>query len=328
MTGFLRDPALPAPLDLSMVDPALLADAPGRLLALAGDLLLSGDTARGGEYLDLLERAQPPVPPESRLAARFAAMRSVRYALTGQLTETVARPWPRGPSRSGRSLTDNGSPPPDDPAARLHAGWRTTRQWNARRPRLWPPPSCPNRSSWCRCPGRGRWPGSRAATWPRPLTLPGPPMRQARRLGFGQHFFAVDHLRTLAGLALERRDLDAAEQLTEQALSISEHGRPTFEFLALLDRAAIWAARGQVRDALATVEAARLVLAGTRSVLLARADELEALLRLSLGDLALRRSWPAGCPPPAAACCWPGSRSPPAITTPRRNICRRRRWPT
>ena len=33
------------------------------------------------------------------------------------------------------------------------------------------------------------------------------------------------------------------------------------------------------------MEAARLVLAGTGSALLARADELEALLRLSLGDL-------------------------------------------
>ena len=94
-----------------------------------------------------------------------------------------------------------------------------------------------------------------------------------------------NYLRALAGVALERRDLDTAEQLTEQALSISERGRPAFEFLALLDRAGIWAARGQVRDALATVEAARLVLAGTGSVLLARADELEALLRLSLGDL-------------------------------------------
>ena len=65
----------------------------------------------------------------------------------------------------------------------------------------------------------------------------------------------------------------------------SERRRPVLEFLALLDRARIWAARGQVRDALATIEAARLVLAGTGSVLLARADELEALLRLSLGDL-------------------------------------------
>ena len=60
---------------------------------------------------------------------------------------------------------------------------------------------------------------------------------------------------------------------------------PTFEYLALLDRAEIWAARGQIREALATVEAARAVLAGTTPSHLARADELEALLRLALGDL-------------------------------------------
>ena len=72
----------------------------------------------------------------------------------------------------------------------------------------------------------------------------------------------MDHLRALAGLALERRDLDAAEEFAEQALSVSEHGRPSYEFVALLDRAAIWAPRGQVRGALATVEAARLVLPG------------------------------------------------------------------
>jgi LuxR family maltose regulon positive regulatory protein len=86
VTDFLRDPALPSPLDLSMVDPALLTEAPDRLLALAADLLLSGDTARGGKYLDLLESAQPPIEPESRLAARLAALRSVRH---GQMS----RPW-------------------------------------------------------------------------------------------------------------------------------------------------------------------------------------------------------------------------------------------
>ena len=107
----------------------------------------------------------------------------------------------------------------------------------------------------------------------------------ARRLGFSQHFFAVDHLRALSGLALERRDLDTAERLTERVLSITEQRRPLFEFLALLDRARIWAARGQVRDALATVAAARQVVPGASPALLARADELEALLRLSLGDL-------------------------------------------
>jgi LuxR family maltose regulon positive regulatory protein len=97
----------------------------------------------------------------------------------------------------------------------------------------------------------------------------------------------VDHLRVLSGLALERRDLDSAEQLTERALSITEQRRPVFEFLALLDRARIWAARGMSRDALATVAAARQILAGagTGTGLLSRADELEARIRLSLGDL-------------------------------------------
>ena len=119
---------------------------------------------------------------------------------------------------------------------------------------------------------------------------------QARRLGFDQHFFALDYLRVLSGIALERRDLSTAERLTEQALSISERRRPAFEFLALLDRAVIWAARGQVRDALATIEAARVVLAGSGSVLLLRADELEALLRLSLGDLCPVRELASGLP--------------------------------
>ena len=107
----------------------------------------------------------------------------------------------------------------------------------------------------------------------------------AGRLGFDQHPFAVDYLRVLAGAALERRDLDTAEQLTERALSIAERFRPVFEFLALLDRARLWEARGQINAALETTDAARLLLAGGKSPLIARADEQEALLRLSLGDV-------------------------------------------
>ena len=69
----------------------------------------------------------------------------------------------------------------------------------------------------------------------------------------------------------------------------------------MLDRAGIWAARGQIHEALATVDLARLVLAGTTSVLLARADELEALLRLALGDLRSSTGLASALPAPRRA---------------------------
>ncbi len=283
--GFLHDRALPAALDLSTVDPSLLADAPDRLLGLAADLLLWGDPARGGKYLDLLERAQPSIPPESRLAARFATMRSFHYALTGHLNEAV------------RAGTD---------ARAIQERTQLQDEWNAAVPlillRVYPcledyeavereaaaALAIPELAEPARLV---LVPGARALAWleagrlAEAANAARAAYADAQRLGFDQHFFAVDSLRALAGVALERRDLDTAEQLTEQVLSITEQRRPSFEFLALLDRAGIWAARGQVREALATVEAARLVLAGTGLVLLARADELEASLRLSLGDL-------------------------------------------
>ncbi len=283
--GFLQDRALPAALDLSTVDPSLLADAPDRLLGLAADLLLWGDPARGGKYLDLLERARPSIPPESRLAARFAAMRSFHYGITGQLNEA---------ERAGLD------------ARAIQQRTRLQDEWNAAVPlillRVYPcledydavdreaaaALALPELAETARLV---LVPSARAVAWfeagrlPEAAEAAEAAYADARRLWFDQHFFAVDSLRVLAGVALERRDLDTAEQLTEQVLSITEQRRPIFEFLALLDRAGIWAARGQAREALASVEAARLVLAGTGSVLLARADELEASLRLSLGDL-------------------------------------------
>jgi LuxR family transcriptional regulator, maltose regulon positive regulatory protein len=282
---FLHTSAIPAPLDVSMIDPAMLANAPDRLLGLAFDLLLSGDLARGDQFLDMLERAQPPIPPVSTLAGRVAVARSFRCAQVGQLEEAVSQ------AQTARGI-----------------GERTplSHEWDAALPlillRVYPwledlqavereaaaalaMPGLPEPARLILVPS------SRAVAWfeagrlTNAATAAAAAEQQARRLGFGQHFFAVDYLRVLAGLALERRDLGAAERFTEQALSIAERRRPLFEFLALLDRAAIWAASGQVREALASVEAARLVLAGTASpVLLARADELEALLRLEIGD--------------------------------------------
>ncbi len=89
VTDLMHDPALPAALDLTMVEPSLLTGAPDRLLALAADLLLWGDWVHGGEYLDLLERTQSAIPPDPRLAARLATLRSLHCALTGKADEVV-----------------------------------------------------------------------------------------------------------------------------------------------------------------------------------------------------------------------------------------------
>jgi LuxR family transcriptional regulator, maltose regulon positive regulatory protein len=284
LPDFLADPAMPTPLDLSMVDASVLTDAPDRLLTVAADLLLSGDTGRGGQYLDLLERVQPPIPRESRLEARFMAFQSFRHALIGQADQAVSAALAARSIMKEMQLSD---------------------EWNVAAPLI-----LPSAYTWLEdFPAVEREiaaahatpeltepvklvmvPGMQALAWfeagrlNQAAETAGAAHAQARRLGFDRHFFAVDYLRTLAGLALERRDLDTAEQLTEQALSIAERRRPMFEFLTLLDRAQIWAARGQVREALATIEAARQILDGTGSVLLMRADELDALLRLSLGD--------------------------------------------
>ncbi len=300
MTEFLHDPSLPAALDLSMVDPSSLADAPDLMLAVAGDLLTWGDTARAGQYLDLLERAQPSISPESRLAARFAAMRSFRHFQLGQADQAVREALAARAIQEEMQVTDEWTTAL--PLALVHAY-----QWLEDYEAVEREAAAALAMSGLTEPVElVLVPGARALAWfeSGQLAEAGDAARaadvQARRLVFDQHFFALDYLRVLSGSALERRDLSTAERLTEQALSISERRRPAFEFLALLDRAAIWAARGQVRDALATVEAARVVLAGTGSVLLLRADEFEALLRLSLGDPCSARELASGLP--AARC--------------------------
>jgi LuxR family maltose regulon positive regulatory protein len=297
MPDFLADPAMPAPLDVSMVTPSLLADAPDRLLTMASDLLLWGDIARGGEYLDLLERARPPIPPESRLAARFAVMRSFYYQEIGQMDKAVEAGLTARDIQERTQITDgwNTSVP-----LTLLAAYKCLED---------PKPVEREAAAALAMPGLTEparlllVPGAQALVWFEAGRLieaaeaAEAAAAQARRLEFDRHFFAVDSLRVLAGLALERQDLDTAEQLTERALSIAERRRPGNEFMTLLDRAQIWAARGQVREALATIETARQILAGTGSVLLARADELEALLCLSLGDPRTPAELASGLPP-------------------------------
>jgi LuxR family transcriptional regulator, maltose regulon positive regulatory protein len=292
----LHDPAAPAALDLSRVDPSLLTGVPERLLALVADLLLWGDGVRGGEYLDLLERSHPAIPPDSRLASRLAVMRSLRCALSGQATETVRHALAaRGIEERTRLGDEWGF---GVPLILLHA-YTWLEDFDAVDREAAAAQAMPSVAEPARLVNVR---GAQALAWFEAgrLAEAAEAARaadaDARRLGFEQHPFAVDFLRVLAGAALEQRDLDTAEHLTERALSISERFRPVFAFLALLDRAGIWAARGQTHEALATVDAARLVLAGTKSVLLARADELEGLLRLSLGDVRSAAGLASGLP--------------------------------
>jgi len=293
---FLRDPALSAPLDLTAVEPSLLAQAPDRLLGLAADLLLSGDWVRGGEYLDLVEHAQPPQPPESPAAARFMVTRSFHYALTGRLDEAVDAALAARALREKTGLGDDWDAAVPLILMRVYT---SLENYEAVQREAAAALALPELAE---LPKLVLVPGARALAWfdeghlaqaAEAATAAGD---QARQLGLDQHF-AVDYLRTLAGLALEQRDLDAAEQLTEHALSTTERRRPVYEFLALLDRAGIWAARGQLREALATVEAARRLLPGACPVLAARAGELEAVLRLALGDLRTPAELAGGLPP-------------------------------
>jgi LuxR family maltose regulon positive regulatory protein len=285
VADLLHNPAAPTALDLSMINPSLLTSAPDRLLALAADLLLWGDWTRGGECLDLLERTQPAIPRDSRLAYRLEVVQALRSALRGEAADVVRH------ARTAQSIEDRtqladewgfGVP------VLLLRGYTWLEDLEAVDREAAAAQTVPSVTESGRLVDVR---GAQALAWfeaghlNRAAEAAHRADVDARRLGFEQHPFAVDYLRVLSGVALEQQDLDTAEQLTERALSISERFRPVFEFGALLDRARIWAARGQTQDALASVEAARLVLAGTESVLLARADEQEALLRLALGDL-------------------------------------------
>ena len=284
VSDFLHAPTMPAPPVLSVADPSPLVETPERLLGLAADLLLSGDTARGGEYLDLLEHAGK-IPPESALAARFAAFQSFRHGVSGQLEKSVQMALAARAIQERAQLTDEWNAVAPLVLVRVY---NCLDDFAAAEREAAAALAAPDAADSVKVV---MVPGARALAWlevgqlAEAADAAAAADAGAQRLGISQHFFAVDHLRALSGLALERRDLDTAERLTEQVLLITEQRRPVFEFLALLDRARIWAARGQVRDALTTVEAARKVVTGASAVLQARADEQEALLRLSLGDL-------------------------------------------
>ncbi|HSZ40070.1 MAG TPA: LuxR C-terminal-related transcriptional regulator [Trebonia sp.] len=284
LADFLQDPADPGPLDLTAVSPALLVDAPDDLLALATSLVLSGDVVHGGQYLDLFERARPSVQFEPRLTSRLSVMRAFRSATVGQLDQALGAALRAQVTREQRQLGDEYRAAAPLILLCVYPCLEILSALEREADAATAMPGLPEPARLVLVPGARSLALAEAGHLAAAAKSAAAAAADARRLGFERHFFAIDHLRALACLALERHDLDSAERFTERVLRICERRWPLFEFLALLDRARIWAARGHTREALATVALARPVLTGASSVLRARADEQEAVLRLSLGD--------------------------------------------
>lgn len=129
----------------------------------------------------------------------------------------------------------------------------------------------------------------------------GEALEAARRLGFLEHFFTFPAMRTAAVVSLEQGDLDSASLCLENALQIGDGGRPMFSFVGQLDRARLLAARGELDHALASLRAAKAFLGRCSPELLQRADEVEADLRLRLGDRVGAESVAAELPPRRAS---------------------------
>jgi LuxR family maltose regulon positive regulatory protein len=285
LAGFLQHAAEPAPLDLSAVSPGLIADAPDDLLALATDLLLSGDIVRGGQYLDLLERAQPSIKPGPSLMSRLSTMRAFRYAMNGQLDLALGAALRARAIREQYQLSDAFSAAVPVILLRIYPALEIPDAVDREAAAALEMPGLPEPARMVLVPGAQALALALAGHLTEAADAARGAADEAHKLGFGQHLFAIDYLRAMAVLALEQRDLNSAERLIETVLRICERRWPLLEFLALLDRAKIWAAAGQPGEALDTVNSARAILAEACSGLRFMADGLEADLRLSLGDL-------------------------------------------
>jgi LuxR family maltose regulon positive regulatory protein len=280
----LTNPTVGSSLDLDEIRPEAFAGAPEFLLPLAAELLWRGAFERGSRAVELSRKCRIDPGRRPELAVRLALVNMLHCTFIGEFDEALAhREWAR----------------PFDAKAEGAGDWVVTLDTLA---------------MYC-CTYLGRFSEARqladalvAAQVSDPLSevlcpgvisqaafiegaleeagaLAASTLTAARRHRFDRHYFAFHALRTTALLALERHDLAAAAELVERALEIVSGARPAFNHLAQLDRARIWAAGGNYDEALASLPAARAALKSRNSVLLAEADELEARIRLGLGDL-------------------------------------------
>ncbi len=278
---YFANPTVGSGLDLDEVQPSAFAGLPEILVPLATELLVRGVFERGSLALELAQRAGVDPASQPELAAKLAVVSSQYCAITGALGESLAlrqRAQDMGVNGIDEWLagTDVVAMYCYTYMGELGKARQLTETVSAAG--LGPPATdvlCPAvLSQVALIEGRLEEAGALAAG----------ALSSARRLHLDRHYFAFSALRTTALLALERRDLASAAALTEQVLGMLGGGRPSFDYLAQLDRARVWAASGNPEEALASLPAARTCLKAEASVLFAQADELEARFRLALGD--------------------------------------------
>ncbi len=281
---FAANPRIGSALDLDEIRPELFAGSPDLLVALAADLQLRGGFERGRRALALARDAGIDPDRQPELAVQLAAVNAIFLGHTGQLQEALAqRQWARSLEIGGGAV-DMWLHALDVAGAYCHT---YLGQFDAARQLvdtlaasvLSPPPVTD-----VLCPGLNSQIAFAEGALTQADIFAAGALESSRRLGFDHHYFAFPGLRTAAQLALERRHLDAAARLVEQILELVSGARPAFEYFAQLDRARIWAAAGNVEGALSSLPAARAALRSDHSVLFSQADELEAGLRLALGD--------------------------------------------
>ena len=279
----LTNPAVSSALDLDEIRPELFAGAPEFLLPLAAELLWRGAFERGSRAVALVRQCRIDPARQPELAVRLALVNMLHCTFIGQFDEALTHRERARPIETEADGVADWIVTLDTLAMYCHsylghfgqarqlADALTSAQVSAPLTEVL-------------CPGVISQARLLEGALEEAGVLADSALTAARRLHFDRHYFNFHALRTTALLALERGDLAAAAEPVERALEIVGSARPVFNYLAQLDRARIWAAGGSLDQALASLPATRSALRSDQSVLLAGADELEARVRLGLGD--------------------------------------------
>jgi LuxR family maltose regulon positive regulatory protein len=296
----LTHPTLGSALDLDELRPELFAGVPEILVPLAAELLWRGSFDRGARAVALARQSAVDPARDAPLAVRFALVNTLYFTFVGEFDKALeSRAWSRSFETTVTGV--------DDWIVSLDAlaMYCQTYVGGFEEARLLAQALVAGRGSIpltdVLCPGVISQAAFLEGKLDEAAALAEATLDAARRLRFERHYFAFHALRTIGQLALERRDLQAAIEPVEVALGMVSSARPAFNFLAQTDRARIWAAGGHGEEALASLPAASSALHSHHSVLLAEADELEARIRLNLGDPVRARRIAERLPPPRRA---------------------------